>query len=175
MILPIFAKLREAVGVVSTVGVPVPVWCCLRARGARMRSRTRQAGTAHIVLATLGYSLAQPLVPRSKAAKPCRFSVASPAQPCRLSWDLWWFIYGFMDDLWMIHDDLSWIVFSLIIVVGADPMKISYRVQLHAGVWPSWRGMTTPFMGKKKWFDHGTHTVWLFNIAVENPYHKWRF
>ena len=31
MISPIFAKLREAVGVVSTVGVPVPIWCCLRA------------------------------------------------------------------------------------------------------------------------------------------------
>ena len=170
MISPIFAKLREAVGVVSTVGVPVPIWCCLRARGARMRSRTRQAGTAHIVLATLGYSLAQPLVPRSKAAKPCRFSVASPAQPCQLSWDLWWFIYGCMDDSW-------WFImnrfFSLIIMVGVDPMKISYRVQLHAGVWPSWRGMTPLLQAKK--YDHGTHTIWLFNIAMENPYHKWRF
>ena len=57
----IFCKLREAVGVVAIVGVPL--WRCLRA--GRAGRRTRQAGTAHIVLATLGHGLAQALVPRA--------------------------------------------------------------------------------------------------------------
>lgn len=163
MILPIFAKLREAVGVISIVGVPVPVWCCSRARGARMRSRTRQASTAHIVLATLGDSVAQPLVPRSKAAKPCRFSVASAAQPCQLGFMLiYLWIYGwFMDDSWWFIMNRFFLYFPLIIVVGADPMRISYRVQLHAGVWPSGRGMPPPFTGKKNmiWPWHTYHLV----------------